>query len=96
MRETNKVIAQTTMNTVDVSINNERFLTIYENKEYEIINVTVGYYHDDDLISKEMLEISGGYYEMLMSPFPAFAPGKAKNEYREEDLWYIVELIRNR
>ncbi|WP_445506785.1 hypothetical protein [Niallia sp. 03190] len=40
------------------------------------------------------ISITGSYYDLLMSQTPDFAPNKPLNEYREVDLWYIIDLIR--
>ncbi|MEF2243968.1 hypothetical protein V1L65_03380 [Paenibacillus sp. IITD108] len=48
----------------------------------------------DEVIRSEQVAISGTMYELLMSENPSFAPNKPQNEYREVDIWYIVDLIR--
>lgn len=95
MRTCNKEV--TIVNTVEenVSVNNEEIININENKTLKMITVTINYLADSTSVKQENIIISGDNYDSLMSENPSFAPGKPENEYREADLWYIIDLIRN-
>lgn len=47
-----------------------------------------------DVVKTESYEIIGEHYDLLMSESPGFADGKPANEYRESDLWYIIDMLR--
>lgn len=73
----------------------EDFKEINENKLYKLISVTVQQFDNEDYMIREIQHtIEGDKYELLMSESPDFAAGKPKNEYREIDLWYVIDLIR--
>jgi len=73
----------------------EEFSTILENKSNQYIAVTV---NQKDLNNRVLLSykytIDGDKYAQIMSANPPFAPEKPANEYRESDLWHMVDLIR--
>lgn len=77
----------------------EEILSINENKQMRFINVVVGYKVDEvsDFIQNvnDIYEIVGDNYDLLMSENPEFAEGKPQNEYREADVWHIIDLIRS-
>ena len=76
-------------------ITNEEVLTEIKNRTLKYIEVEIAQY-DSDLyeVAKQRYTIDGDKYELLMSESPDFAPGKPKNDYREDDLFYIIDLIR--
>lgn len=94
MREVAKVIQTTEYTVVNKEIKNEEFVSIYENKSLAEIVVSINQFNSNGEISAvKELKINGDNYTMLMSEKPEFAPNKPANEYREEDLWYVVDLI---
>lgn len=46
-----------------------------------------------EVLSEMTYWITGDNYDKLMADSPEFAPGKPENEYREVDLWYIIDKI---
>lgn len=56
------------------------------------MDVTISYLSDTgrELDTKRVL-IQGTYYDALMSEFPEFSPTKPAHEYREVDLWFIID-----
>jgi hypothetical protein len=61
--------------------------------------VSVGLVYKDaggNTIGNKVEYINGDDYLLLMSESPAFAPGKPANEYREQDLFYVIDMIRSR
>lgn len=62
------------------------------NKEIEVGILLQG--SDGEILKDEYYMISGENYSMLMSDSPSFAIGKPENEYREIDLWHVIDLIR--
>lgn len=76
-------------------ITKEEFEEIIENKVYKTIIVSIQQYDSDDYLVRTVKQtIDGDKYELLMSESPEFAEGKPENEYREIDLWYIIDKIR--
>jgi hypothetical protein len=74
----------------------EEMSTILEDKINKFITVEV--IQRD--VNKKLLRslkytIIGDNYDLIMSVSPSFAPNKLENEYRECDLWYIIDLLRS-
>lgn len=73
----------------------EELDAILENKTNKYITVTV---NQRDLNGRILIvykyTIDGDRYTQIMSDRPAFAPDKPTNEYREVDLWYMIDQIR--
>lgn len=68
--------------------------TKFDNYVNRTVDVTVGYYNSDyKLIATKAFFINGQLYDKLMSESPDFAPGKPLNEYREQDLWFIIDQL---
>lgn len=74
----------------------EELLTIAEDKQLGQVVVTVGYKNaEGTILGTEELAITGDNYELLTAESPSFTPGKPANEYREADLWYIIDKMRS-
>jgi hypothetical protein len=74
----------------------EVFSKINEDKDLKSVWVEVSYCKDDETaLSRDTYNITDDNYDLLMSQSPEFAPDKPANEYREVDLWYIIDLIRS-
>jgi hypothetical protein len=73
----------------------EELVSIMETKLNRLVQVRV---HIKDghgeVIQNEAFDISDENYDLLMSESPSFAPGKPLNEYREQDIWHVIDLIR--
>ncbi len=73
----------------------EELVTINENKIYRNISVEV---HQKDMNGRILQNltyfIQGENYDLIMSANPDFAPNKLENEYREIDIWHIIDSIR--
>ena len=95
MRSTNKTIVKRELVDVEYVVTSESILSINENKVSKDIVVEVGLQNDDKIVSTEVHYITDSKYDLLMSASPNFATGKPVNEYREVDLWYIIDLLRN-
>lgn len=94
MRAINKEFLQTKVVTSNVIANNESINYISENKTDKVISLEVVYKRDEEIVSSEFYQINDNMYDLLMSESPPFAVGKPKNEYREIDLWHIIDLLR--
>jgi hypothetical protein len=94
MRECNKTININKNITVEETANTEEIVSIMENKISKTINIAVEFKNNGNLLLSESYLITGDKYNLLMSENPSFAPSKPQNEYREADLWYIIDLIR--
>lgn len=88
---------------------NQREIVVIANQTHEEIvstsydkiakrlELTVHLYRGDgSFINGESYVIEGDDYAFLMSADPAFSEGKLENEYRESDLWCMVDKIRER
>ncbi|OCT12636.1 hypothetical protein A8709_33030 [Paenibacillus pectinilyticus] len=74
----------------------EEMSRINETKILKNVEVTITYKDQSGFILKnEQFLISGDNYDLLMTENPDFAPGKPANEYREADLWHVIDLLRN-
>lgn len=96
MRSSDKVltIEQYQLTEVQLPVSTEEFIEIRENKLSRQIDVLIAYKDDDgDIIKQEQKTINGTFYELLMSEYPNFALNKPLNEYREQDLWYVIDLM---
>lgn len=72
----------------------EELVVISEDKKMKNIFLKIELKDADNrVIQTKEIYIAGDYYVLLMSESPSFAIGKPANEYREEDLWYIVDLM---
>lgn len=96
MRLTTKIIKIPKTILEEVEIINEELAFIAENKEHRQITVKVSLLDNrGEIRGAEDYEVSGDYYSLLMSANPEFAPNKLANEYRESDIWYIIDLINS-
>lgn len=65
------------------------------NKEMKLIYVEVSFTKEDGTeLNRDKLTITGENYDLLMSESPEFAPNKPINDFREEDLFYIIDKMR--
>lgn len=94
MRNVDRVIAIQEISQKTETITQEVIDSIYEVKNLESITVTVSLINAaGDKVRSESHEIVGDNYRLLMGASPNFAPNKPENEYREVDLWHVIDLI---
>ncbi|WP_181950802.1 hypothetical protein, partial [Sporomusa ovata] len=78
-----------------IKIVKEDIISIAEDKANKHIHVKINLVGaSGNTVLSEEYGIDGDKYLLLMSANPTFAPSKPENEYRECDLWYIIDLIR--
>ncbi|WP_220387728.1 hypothetical protein, partial [Sporomusa ovata] len=78
-----------------VTIVKEDIVYIVESKDSNHIHVKLNLIGENgNIVQCEEYGIDGDNYVLLMSANPSFAPSKPENEYREEDIWYVIDLIR--
>ena len=97
MRDCNVTITSvnTTKNNVTIEVVKEEIVSICEYKQDKFVAVTVAKYDsDNNNVAVENYVIKGDNYDLLMSANPSFAPQKPANEYREADLWYVIDQVR--
>lgn len=58
------------------------------------VTVTTQYYNEEESSDQYTVVIDGENYELLMSESPEFALGKPANDFRIEDLWYMIDKVR--
>lgn len=67
---------------------------VYPNQKKVIVEDHL-YNSAGDLIKVSDITIDGGNYDLLMSENPSFAPNKPADEFRQSDIKYIIDQIRN-
>lgn len=96
MRECNNQVTSTEIKSVNTVAVKEAIISVCEYRQAGFIGVTVAKYGiNNDNVANENYVIKGDNYEILMSANPSFAPQKPADEYRDDDLWYIIDKIRN-
>jgi hypothetical protein len=81
---------------VNLKVAEERIAVKTENHLQKAIEVTIHCIGEDGgLVAAEVVSIRSEMYDLLMSESPAFAPGKPANNYRDNDLWYVIDLVRD-
>ena len=96
MRTINREISRVKVENVAEMATAEQIVNIFEDKRSKVISIVVALTNvESEFIYEEHYEIKSDHYELLMSEYPDFAPSKPKNEYREEDIWHFVDLIRS-
>nr|WP_156736281.1 hypothetical protein [Mycobacterium sp. E3298] len=96
MRVSSKQLKIKSLQEVETTITaeHEEITAILEDKTVRKVSVMILYTRGDGSeIETKTYDIVGGNYGLLMSESPDFAPGKPLNEYREDDLWYIIGLM---
>lgn len=94
MRSINKSVTINQETVTAINIVRQQIVMINENKNNKIIEVVVESYDiEGHLADSQFIKISSDMYDLLMSESPDFAPGKPIDEYRESDLWYIIDMI---
>lgn len=97
MRTVNKEITKTRANTYSVTATTEKIISINENKSSKLVHVLTQYEDSDgNVLSQNNVVITGDDYDLLMQAGPDYAPQKPLNEYRETDLFHLIDLIRSR
>ncbi len=95
MRLSTEVIRKIIPAEQSITITTERMLFISEDKTAMQIVATYGLYDSKDtLIEQRSCVIQGDHYSLIMSKSPSFAPGKPENEYRETDLWHVIDMVK--
>lgn len=97
MRSINKEITVTKETTITYTASSERIVGINESKNSQVVYVQIELSSNEGTILREDgVVITGADYVLLMQGNPPYAPQKPINEYRESDIWHIVDLIRSR
>lgn len=83
-----------TMQTVEIQATRELI------KEYRVAQDKVLAWIDfqdsnGQVLHMETIQIDGEMLTLLMSEGPEFAPGKPAGDFRKDDLWHVIDLIRN-
>lgn len=72
----------------------EDFDSIVENKvEKYVCAKVISKNTEGKVLETTSYMITGDNYMLLMLGNPSYAPGKPENEYRETDLWHVIDLI---
>ncbi|GMG71829.1 hypothetical protein ICR95_20955 [Priestia megaterium] len=96
MRGINKDFTISVSTEIVKTATEESFSLIIENKESKFVNVEVVFKTSDgEILDRQAYQINDEKYDLLMADCPDFSPNKPSNEYREADLWYMIDLIRN-
>jgi hypothetical protein len=94
MREINKSITYEKKQIINDIAVKEDVVSITEDKINKRIDVCTALKNaDEEVVGEKAYTIAGDKYDLLISANPSFAPNKPENEYREIDLWYVIDLI---
>ncbi|CDN41180.1 hypothetical protein [Paenibacillus sp. P22] len=94
MRKINEVVTSQQLSIVQKTVISEDVQSIYEHQTERFVNVTTALRDTEGaIVSTRVHAITGVFYDLLMSQSPDFAPGKPANEYREADIWHVIDLI---
>lgn len=78
---------------VKVAVSRE-IIEYHLSSEDKFVLAVLNYYTDNgEIIDKKSYQVTGTYYDLLMSDSPSFAPGKPSNDFRRDDLGYIIDKI---
>lgn len=95
MREVSKTVNVSKTVQEAIVVTREEIISILDDKTNKHIHVKINLVDaSSNTVLIEEYGIDGDKHSLLMSANPSFAPNKPENEYREEDLWYIIDLIR--
>jgi len=96
MREVNKTIEVNSIVKVNKTIKYEDITMYSVNTQNKVITAILSSKDEQQTeINSENFEITGDNYNLLMSDSPSFAPGKPSDDFRREDLFYIIDKIRD-
>lgn len=96
MRVINESISLQQILVVERTAVSEEIVSIYEHQIDRFVNVTTTLRDAEGaIIQSRVHEIKGPFYDMLMAASSQDGPGKPENEYREFDLWRVIELIKS-
>lgn len=94
MRVIDEEVSVQQLATVVKAAVSEEIQSIYEHKVDKFVNVTTILRDAEGApVRTRVHEIVGSFYDMLMSGLPDYAPGKPAHEYRESDLWHVIDLM---
>ncbi|CDN44187.1 hypothetical protein [Paenibacillus sp. P22] len=94
MRLVKKTINVQQVTNVAKPIRYEDIRTTFLNKNEQYVVVEIALLDENQVIATtKRYEITGDDYNLLMSASPDFALGKPAGEFREVDLWYIIDQI---
>lgn len=96
MRTVNYSIEKIVSQMGSINITTEEIIRITEDKNNKYVYCEFAISSDSGIVDTREITITGEDYELLMSSNPEFAPNKPANEYREVDIWHMVDLIRAR
>ena len=95
MAEINEVITSYELVEKSVIAIKEEVLRYVWDSGSRYVNVTViKLSKDDSILAEDSYVIVDDFYDLLISDSPEFAPGKPADEFRNDDLLYIVRLIK--
>ncbi|EOR24973.1 hypothetical protein A499_06475 [Niallia nealsonii AAU1] len=96
MKSTNKVFIEYVQTALKKQAVSKDLLSYTVYKENKYVEADVGYYDvNNQQIGSIKFLVNNDRYELLMSESPEFAPGKPADDFREDDLLYIIDLIEN-
>ncbi|MED3792311.1 hypothetical protein P4571_07640 [Niallia alba] len=90
----NKPITISRFVTETIIATSKDFTKVVKDKEKQVIEVEIRYIDvNGNEISRESYRIVGELYDLVMSQSPDFAEGKPADDFRDNDLWYIIDKI---
>lgn len=96
MRTINKTYTINKVVTETVTAVREDIVTYSVDREQKFVYVKTSCKDvDNNEVDSQELKIIGENYDLLMSESPDFAQGKPENDFRECDLFYVIDKVRS-
>lgn len=83
--------------TETIAVRYEEIESFSEIKSLKEVQVKLNYYNRDrQFMLSESYKIDGENYDLLMSTSDVFGEGKSQDEFRKDDLFYVIDTIRGK
>lgn len=75
----------------------EEIANVNHNKVDNQITIQTRFFNSlNELIKEDTTFVEGEYYDLLMSNSEVFEKNKTLDSFRDSDLWYVVDQIRDK
>jgi len=88
-----KSFTTTTETTTTVTATAVDILSIFDDVGTSTVQVVCHFTLSDSTTMVKTYLIAGSYFTLLMSAAPSWAIGKPANDYRKEDIWWIITYM---
>lgn len=96
IRNVGKKVRITETVEVEKTVTQEKITAIFTRPDSKEIEVTLGLLDEGGAeIAKKFISIASQDYDLLFSDDPFFETGKSSGNYRESDLWKVIDKVSN-